>query len=182
VRWQDKFITANSQIYLNNNPQTKKNKIIMSGLNEVTLIGNVGKTPEIRTLDGGAKVANFPLATTEAYKDKNGERKEETEWHNIVAWRSLADISEKYVTKGAKVMIRGKLRTRSWEDKTTHVKRYATEIVMEKIILLSSSKNNSNEPTGNNSNIGHDSNSHGNGNGSGGGFDSGKSENDDLPF
>lgn len=79
------------------------------------LVGNLGKDPEVRHLEGGATVCNFPLATTESYKDKNGNRQEQTEWHNIVLWRGLAEVAEKYLKKGSQVYIEGKLRTRSWE-------------------------------------------------------------------
>lgn len=107
-------------------------------LNKVMLIGNVGKDPEVRYLDGAsgnAKVATFTLATTERYKDRNGETKENTEWHNIVAWRGLADICEKYVKKGTQVYIEGRIRTRSWDDQSGG-KRYTTEIMADNMQLL----------------------------------------------
>ena len=105
-------------------------------LNKVMLIGNVGKDPEVRYLDGSAgKVASFTLATTERYKDRNGENKELTEWHNIVAWRGLADIIEKYVKKGTQLYIEGRIRTRSWDDQTGN-KRYTTEIMADNMQLL----------------------------------------------
>ena len=91
-------------------------------LNKVMLIGNVGKDPEVRYLDGNnagsgsAKVAQFTLATTERFRDRNGELRENTEWHNIVAWRNSADVAEKFVRKGTQLYIEGKLRTRSWTD------------------------------------------------------------------
>ena len=92
----------------------------MAGVNKVILVGNLGKDPEVRHLEGGAAVANFPLATTETYKDKNGNRNEQTEWHNIVVWRGLAEVAEKYLKKGMTIYIEGKLRTRSWDDKEGH--------------------------------------------------------------
>ena len=104
----------------------------MAGVNKVILIGNLGKDPEVRHLEGGTTVANFPLATTETYKDKTGARQEQTEWHNIVLWRSLADVAEKYLKKGMQIYVEGKLRTRSWEDKEGH-KRYTTEVVAEDV-------------------------------------------------
>jgi single-strand DNA-binding protein len=113
----------------------------MAGVNKVILIGNLGKDPEVRHLEGGTTVANFPLATTETYKDKNGNRQEQTEWHNIVLWRSLADVAEKYLKKGMQIYIEGKLRTRSWEDKEGH-KRYTTEVVAETFTMLGSRKHN----------------------------------------
>lgn len=113
----------------------------MAGVNKVILIGNLGKDPEVRHLEGGATVANFPIATTETYKDKNGIRQEQTEWHNIVLWRSLADVAEKYLKKGMQIYVEGKLRTRSWEDKEGH-KRYTTEVVGETFTMLGSKKSN----------------------------------------
>lgn len=106
----------------------------MAGVNKVILIGNVGKDPEIKVLDNGVRVANFPLATTEIYK-KDGNRFEQTEWHNIVLWRGLAEVSEKIVRKGALVYIEGKLRSRTWEDKDK-VKRYSVEIVADTLTVL----------------------------------------------
>ena len=118
----------------------------MAGVNKVILVGNLGKDPEVRHLEGGAVVANFPLATTESYKDKTGQRNEQTEWHNVVVWRGLAEIAEKYLKKGMTIYIEGKLRTRSWDDKEGH-KRYTTEIVGDTFTILSK-KEHSQSPTG----------------------------------
>ena len=107
----------------------------MAGINKVILIGNVGTDPEIRSLEGGNVKAKFRLATTENHRDKDGTRIEHTEWHNIVAWKGLAEIVGKYVKKGNQVYIEGKLRTRQWEDKEGH-KKQTTEIVAETITLL----------------------------------------------
>lgn len=107
----------------------------MAGVNKVILIGNLGKDPEVRHLEGGTAVANFTLATSEAYKDKNGQRVEQTEWHNIVVWRALAEVAEKYLKKGSTIYLEGKIRTRSWEDKDK-VKRYTTEIVADTFTML----------------------------------------------
>ena len=111
-------------------------------LNKVMLIGNVGNDPEIRYLDsnpqspqGNAKVASFRLATTERYRDRNGETRENTEWHSIVAWRSNADLVEKFVHKGSQIYVEGKLRTRQWTDQTGN-KRFTTEINADNIQLL----------------------------------------------
>ncbi len=110
-------------------------------LNKVMLIGNVGKDPEIRYLDGNnpnqgaTKVAQFTLATTERYRDRNGELRENTEWHNIVAWRNSADVAEKFIRKGTQVYIEGKLRTRSWTDQTGN-KRFTTEVAVDNLQLL----------------------------------------------
>jgi single-strand DNA-binding protein len=108
----------------------------MSGVNKVILVGRLGKDPEVRNLENGATVANFTLATSESYKDKTtGEKKEVTEWHNIVLWKALAEISQKYLHKGDMVYIEGKLRTRSWEKEG--VTRYTTEVVADTMTMLS---------------------------------------------
>jgi single-strand DNA-binding protein len=108
----------------------------MSGVNKVILVGRLGKDPEVRNLENGASVANFTIATSESYKDKTtGEKKEITEWHNIVLWRGLAEIAQKYLHKGDMVYIEGKLRTRSWEKEG--VTRYTTEIVGDNMTMLS---------------------------------------------
>ncbi|QSE97970.1 single-stranded DNA-binding protein [Fulvivirga lutea] len=108
----------------------------MSGVNKVIIVGRLGKDPEVRHLENGASVANFPVATSETYKDRNtGERKEQTEWHNVVLWRGLADVAEKYLNKGDMVYIEGKLRTRSWEK--DGITRYTTEIVGDNMTMLS---------------------------------------------
>jgi single-strand DNA-binding protein len=108
----------------------------MSGVNKVILIGRLGRDPEVRSLDSGVTVANFTLATTEVYRDRtSGERKETTEWHNVVLWRNLAEIAQKYLHKGDMVYIEGKLRTRSWEK--DGVTRYTTEVVADNMTLLS---------------------------------------------
>lgn len=111
-------------------------------LNKVMLIGNVGNDPEIRYLDsnpqgpqGNAKVASFRLATTERYRDRNGETRENTEWHNIVAWRNNADVIEKFVHKGTQLYVEGKLRTRKWTDRDGK-DRYTTEIQVDNLQLL----------------------------------------------
>ena len=115
----------------------------MAGINKVILIGNLGKDPEIITFET-AKKATFPLATTEYFKNKAGEEVEQTEWHNIVCWRGLADIAEKILKKGTQIFIEGKLRTRSWEDKDGN-KRYITEVVADNFSVLA----NRNHPDNN---------------------------------
>ena len=105
-------------------------------VNKVILIGNVGADPEVRYLDGGVAVANLRLATTERYRNKNGENVDQTEWHNIVLWRGLAEIVEKYVKKGMRLYIEGRIRTRSWDDQNG-VKRYTTEIYADNMQMLS---------------------------------------------
>ncbi len=107
----------------------------MAGINKVILIGNLGKDPEVRNLESGAKVANFTLATSETYKNRDGQKVTQTEWHNIVLWRGLAEIAEKYLQKGNQVFIEGKIRSRSWDDKDGN-KRYITEIVGDNLTML----------------------------------------------
>ncbi|WP_243749195.1 single-stranded DNA-binding protein [Mucilaginibacter agri] len=106
----------------------------MSGINKVILVGHLGKDPEIRHLEGGVAVASFPLATSETFS-KDGKKLEQTEWHNIVMWRGLADVAAKYLQKGKLVYIEGKLRTRSFEDKEG-IKKYTTEVVAENFTML----------------------------------------------
>lgn len=106
-------------------------------VNKVILIGNLGKDPEVRHLENGAVVANFPIATSETYTDRNtGERRENTDWHDIVVWRGLAEVVEKYVRKGHKVYVEGKLKKRSWQDKEGNT-RYTTEVVADELTILS---------------------------------------------
>lgn len=107
----------------------------MAGVNKVILIGNLGKDPEVRYLDNGVAVANFSLATTENYKNKEGERVSQTEWHNIVLWRGLAEVAEKWLKKGSSVYVEGKIRTRKWEDKDGNT-RYSTEILGDNMTML----------------------------------------------
>ena len=111
----------------------------MRGLNKVMLIGNVGKDPEIQVLEGNIGVAKFPLATTETYKDKNGNLISQTEWHTVVLWRGLAELAQKYLHKGSLVYIEGRLRTRNWEDKDKN-KKFITEIVGDNLVMLDKRK------------------------------------------
>jgi single-strand DNA-binding protein len=105
-------------------------------VNKVILIGNLGKDPEVRRLENGAVVASFPLATSETYVDRNtSERRETTDWHNIVLWRGLAEVAEKYARKGQKIYIEGKLKNRQWTDKDGNT-RYTTEVLGENMTLL----------------------------------------------
>lgn len=103
--------------------------------NKVQLIGHVGQDPEIKTLDGGKKLANFTIATNDSYKNDKGEKVEQTEWHKLVAWGKTAEIIEKYVTKGKEIGIEGKLTHRSYDDKNGE-KRYVTEVVVNDVLLL----------------------------------------------
>jgi single-strand DNA-binding protein len=104
-------------------------------VNKVILVGNLGKDPELRYTASGTAVANFSLATTERYKDRDGNNQEKTEWHNIVAWRQLAEICGKYLTKGRQVYIEGKIQSRSYEDRDGN-RRYITEIVADQMQML----------------------------------------------
>ena len=112
----------------------------MGSLNRIELIGNLGKQPEVRVLDGGTKVATFTLATTEpAYTTQQGKQvPAKTEWHNVVAWGGMATIAERYLAKGQQVYVEGKMRYRNYEDKDTHQKRYVAEVICSNIVLLSS--------------------------------------------
>jgi len=119
----------------------------MAGINKVILVGNLGKDPEVRYLEGGTAVANFPIATSETFKDRaSGERKTNTEWHNIVVWRGLAEIAEKYLKKGSQIYLEGKLRTRQWQDKDGN-NRYTTEIVADNLQMLGRKDDNSSPST-----------------------------------
>jgi single-strand DNA-binding protein len=106
-------------------------------VNKVILLGNVGKDPEIRSTGGGTMVANFTLATSDRFQDAQGNWQDRTEWHNLVAFKRLAEIVRDYVKKGSKLYIEGKIQTRSWEDKDTKAKRYRTEIIVNDLSLLS---------------------------------------------
>ena len=117
------------------------------GINKVILVGNLGKDPEVRYLEGGTAVVNFSIATSETYKDKtSGEKRTVTEWHNVVLWRGLAEIAEKYLKKGNQVYIEGKLRTRKWQDKEGK-DRYTTEIIGDNLQMLGKKEDYTSTPT-----------------------------------
>lgn len=109
----------------------------MSSLNKIMLIGNLGKDPEVRYTPEGTPVANFSLATSENWTDKSGNRQEHTEWHSIVAWSRLADLSKKYLSKGRQVYVEGRIRTREWNDRDGN-KRRTTEVIATQMVLLGS--------------------------------------------
>ncbi len=121
----------------------------MASINRVILVGNLGKDPEIRHTEGGVAVARFPIATSESYKDKNGNKVERTEWHNIVAWRGLAEVAEKYLKKGQSVYVEGKIRSNNYQDKEG-IQRYSIEIVADNMTMLSSRGDGSNGQSQNN--------------------------------
>ena len=104
-------------------------------LNKITLIGHLGKDPEVKHLDSGKTVANFSIATSDNWKHKNGEKQSSTEWHNIVCWEKLGEIAEKYLNKGSLIYLEGKLTTRTWEDKDGNT-RYTTEVLANTIKML----------------------------------------------
>jgi len=125
-------------------------------VNKAILVGFVGNDPEVRYLDSGTPVCNFRMATSETYKNKAGERVTTTEWHNIVLWRGLAEVAEKYVKKGTQIYVEGRIRTRAWDDRDGN-KRYTTEIVGDTMQLLGKksddSSGDSNAPSGQEENM-----------------------------
>ena len=116
-------------------------------LNKVILIGNLGSDPEIREMGDGTKMAKFSIATTERYNNKQGERVTNTEWHNIVLWRGIAEVAEKYLKKGDSVCIEGKLKTRSWEDESG-IKKYATDVQGDNMTMLGSKRDSNPSDSG----------------------------------
>ncbi|WP_283150636.1 single-stranded DNA-binding protein [Silvimonas soli] len=108
----------------------------MASLNKVLLIGNLGRDPETRYLPSGGAVCNFSIATTDRYKDKQGQQQEKTEWHNITMYNRLAEIAGQYLKKGSAVYIEGRLQTRKWQDKQTGADRYTTEIIADQMQML----------------------------------------------
>lgn len=144
----------------------------MAGINKVILVGNLGIDPEVRTLENGTKVARLRIATTEVY-NKDGNRVEQTEWHTVTLWRNLADVAEKYLSKGRQVYVEGKLRTRSWKDAEGNDK-YATEIVGDTMQMLGNKSSNDEGSTRN-------EHAHASGHDSTAKSDS-ENDSDDLPF
>ena len=120
----------------------------MAGINRVILVGNLGKDPEVKSLESGVKLAKFSLATTETFKDKDGNRTEHTEWHNIVFWRGLADVAEKYLRKGSTIYLEGRIRTRTWKDEDGK-NRYMTEIQGDNMTMLGGRRDNNSQQADN---------------------------------
>ncbi|WP_019989526.1 single-stranded DNA-binding protein [Rudanella lutea] len=112
----------------------------MRSLNKVTLIGNLGADPDFQQLDGNVAVAKFSLATTETFKDRNGQTQSNTDWHTVVLWRNLAELAHKYLQKGSLIYLEGKLKTRHYDDKDGN-RRYVTEIIGEQLIMLDKKAN-----------------------------------------
>lgn len=153
-------------------------------VNKVILIGNLGRDPEVRSTPSGQPVASFTLATSRRWKDKNGQRQEQTEWHQIVVWGKQAEIAGQYLTKGKQIFLEGRLQTRSWDDRQTGEKRYRTEIVCENFQMLGSRGGGGGdfEPGGPPSGGGgsYDEGGFGGSGGAGGG--GGDLDDDDIPF
>ncbi len=107
----------------------------MRGINKVILVGNLGRDPELRYTQGGTAVANLSIATSETWNNKDGQKQERTEWHRVVLWDKLAEIAQKFLTKGRQVYLEGRLQTRAWQDKDGN-KRYTTEIRGDQLVML----------------------------------------------
>ena len=120
----------------------------MASVNKAILIGNLGKDPEQRFMPNGDAVCNFSIATTESYKDRDGNKQEKTEWHNITIYGKLAEIASQYLKKGSSVYLEGKLQTRKWQDKQTGTDRYTTEIVADQMQMLGGKDRGYSAPAG----------------------------------
>ena len=155
-------------------------------VNKVILVGNLGRDPEVRSLPSGQPVASFSVATSRRYKDREGQRQEQTEWHNVVCFGRQAEIAGQYLTKGKQVFVEGRIQTRSWDDKNTGEKKYKTEIVCENFQMLGGRGGEGGgrgagvSPAGGASHPDYDNEpSYG---GGGGGAAGGGGEDDDIPF
>jgi len=159
--------------------------------NKVFLIGNLGRDPEVRTTPSGQPVATFSLATNRRWKDRDGGRREETEWHNIVCWARLAEIAGQYLTKGRQIFVEGRIQTRSWDDQQSGEKKYKTEIICDNFQMLGGRGGGDYDSGGGSGGYDYDS---GGGSGGGGGSYGGggggggqsgganEPEDDDIPF
>jgi single-strand DNA-binding protein len=155
-------------------------------VNKVILIGNLGRDPEVRSTPSGQPVASFSLATSRKWKDKSGNRQEETEWHNIVVWGKQAEIAGQYLKKGKQIYLEGRLQTRSWDDKQSGEKKYRTEVVCDNFQMLGSRGDMEGGGGGGYSGGGSyegggSGGSSGGGASSGGGY-GGEPDDDDIPF
>jgi single-strand DNA-binding protein len=122
---------------------------VSKSVNRVTILGNLGKNPEVSFTKSGTAVAKFTIATTERYKENNGEWADRTEWHNVVAWQKQAEILGQYVKKGDKLYVEGRLQTSTWEDKQSGEKKYRTEVIASDIVLLGNKEKTSPQADGN---------------------------------
>lgn len=118
----------------------------MASVNKVILVGNLGRDPEVRYMPNGEAVCNFSIATTDSWKDKNGQKQERTEWHNIVMYRKLAEIAGEYLKKGRPVYVEGRLQTRKWQTKEGQ-DRYTTEIIADQMQMLGGRDSGSSNPS-----------------------------------
>jgi single-strand DNA-binding protein len=148
-------------------------------INKVILIGNLGRDPEVRTTPSGQPVAKFSVATTRRWKDRDGNRQEATEWHNITCWGRQAEVAGQYLTKGRQIYVEGRLQTDSWEDRETGKKMYRTEIICENFQMLGQ-RGDSGGSAGGGAEEG--GSSYGQGGGKGGGAAAGGADDDDIPF
>jgi single-strand DNA-binding protein len=153
-------------------------------VNKVILVGNLGRDPEVRSTPSGQQVASFTLATNRKWKDKNGQRQEQTEWHQIVCWGRQAEVAGQYLTKGKQIYVEGRLQTRSWDDKQSGEKRYRTEVICDNFQMLGSRGGDFEGARG-----GHaegpsydEGPAGGGGGGTGGTGGFGEPEDDDIPF
>lgn len=146
-------------------------------VNKVILIGNLGRDPEVRTTPNGQTVASFTLATSRRWKDKDGNRQEQTEWHNIVVWGRQAETAGQYLTKGKQIYVEGRLQTRSWEDRNSGEKRYKTEIVCDNFQMLGGRGDSGGGARGGDHGHTEPDDQHFGGGAGGGGMDD-----DDIPF
>jgi single-strand DNA-binding protein len=148
-------------------------------INKVILVGNLGRDPEVRTTPSGQPVAKFSVATTRRWKDRDGNRQEATEWHNITCWGRQAEVAGQYLTKGRQIYVEGRLQTDSWEDRETGKKMYRTEIICENFQMLGQ-RGDSGGSAGGGAEEG--GSSYGQGGGKGGGAAAGGADDDDIPF
>ncbi len=157
-------------------------------VNKVFLLGNLGRDPEVRSTSSGQPVANFPVATSRKWKDRDGQLQEQTEWHNVVCFARLAEIAGQYLTKGKQVFVEGRIQTRSWDDRNTGEKRYRTEVVAENFQMLGGRSGGSGGgggggyPEYDDSSYGGGSGGSGGSGGGGGSTGGGGDDDDDIPF
>ncbi len=150
-------------------------------INKVILVGNLGRDPEVRSTPSGQPVASFTLATSRKWKDKGGQRQEQTEWHNIVCWGRQAEVAGQYLTKGKQIYVEGRLQTRSWDDRNTGEKKYRTEVICENFQMLGARGGGDFDHAGGPGPAAYDEPGGGPSSGGGGGY-GGEPDDDDIPF